>query len=146
GDGPDTDVVTSCACRLSRNLSDFHFPSRCRGDERASIEERVRTVFDSLSLLSTGTYWPLDELSTLERRLLVERQLIGQAMVNADGGHGGVFVSDDQSLSIAVNGENHLTIRGLGSGLQLQDVWSRVSMMDDTLTSSLDYAFDERLG
>jgi protein arginine kinase len=58
----------------------------------------------------------------------------------------GVYVSGDQSVSIVINGEDHVSIRARASGLQLRETWARVNAIDDDLSRSLNYAFHERLG
>lgn len=145
GNGESSDTVHYCRCRLFRNLADFPFPSQCTDDEKRSIEERILGVLESLNLLESGQYWSLSDLSETEQRFLAERLLIDTDLLQADGPRG-VYIDDDQLLSITINGNNHLTICGLSSGFRLQDIWSRISLIDDTLAGLLDYAFDKRLG
>lgn len=145
GNGPELAYVPFSQCRISRNLADFPFPSQCADEEKQAIHERLTTLFDSLNLYSTGTYWSIDDLSPLEVRLLVERRLISPNLAESEGARG-VYVSHDQCLSISINDENHLTIRGIASGLNPNDIWDRVNLLDDTLAGVLDFAFDDRLG
>jgi protein arginine kinase len=63
-----------------------------------------------------------------------------------DSGPRGVYISEDQSLSIVVNGDDHVCIQALDSGIRLRDVWARLNLMDDTLGGLLDFAFDPRWG
>ena len=109
------------------------------------IEERILGVLDSLNLLAAGQYCSFSDLDPREQRFLVERRLIRPQLLQADGPRG-VYIANDQSFSITLNDENHLTFAGLASGLQLQEIWSRMSLIDDTLAGALDYAFSERLG
>ncbi|MDK1021452.1 MAG: hypothetical protein QGD90_07430 [Candidatus Hydrogenedentes bacterium] len=145
GEGPEADVAVYSLCQLFRNLADFPFPSQCTDDERQTIEERVLGVLDSLNLLATGQYWSFADLDERERRFLVERRLVRPQLLDAEGARG-VYIADDQSFSININDENHLTFNGLASGLQIHEIWSRMSLIDDTLAGVLDYAFSERLG
>ena len=145
GDGPEADVAVYSFCQLFRNLADFAFPGQCTEDEKRMIEERILGVLDSLNLLATGQYCSFSDLDPREQRFLVERRLVRPQLLQAKGARG-VYIADDQSFSISLNDENHLTFAGLASGLQLQEVWSRMSLIDDTLAGSLDYAFNERLG
>lgn len=145
GEGPDSDVALYSQSQLFRNLADFPFPDECTKDEQRAIEERIRGVFDSLNFLSTGHYWSFNELDEREQRFLVERRLVSADLLLGEGARG-VYIADDQSFSISVNDKNHLRLCGLASGLNLQDMWSRISLVDDTLAAALDYAFSERLG
>lgn len=145
GEGTDADFVVACRCRLARNLADFPFPAHCAEGEKRSIEERIINVLESLDLMTTGVYLPLGDLDSHEACFLTERYLISPEFAEGEGPRG-VYIADDQSFSIAVNDDNHLLLNALGSGLELQETWARVNLIDDTLSGALDYAFSERLG
>lgn len=144
-DGPDADIAITCECRLARNLADYPFPGQCSDREKETILDRVAGVLGSLGILSTGQFWSLDDLGGRDAKLLEERRLISRTLVDGTGSRG-VYISEDQALSVSINDDDHLTIRGVGSGLNLQDVWARVNLVDDALAGVLDYAFSERLG
>lgn len=143
--GPRPEEVILCHCTLARNLADFPFPARCTADERIQIERRILSVLDSLNLLAGGAYYPIAGLTPKEARFLVERRLIIPQMLLA-GEARGVYVAEDQRFSIMINGPDHLCLRAQTSGLQPQEAWARLNLMDDTLTGLLDFAFDRRLG
>lgn len=145
GDGPDATIAMSCQCALIRNLSGFPLSSSCSDDDRYMIEERVLNVLDNLNLLTNGQYCSLSSLDSREARFLVERQLIPMNFLDGSGPRG-VYIGDDQSMSIVVNGEDHVCIQALGSGMRLQEVWNRINLLDDTLGGLLDYAYDKRFG
>jgi protein arginine kinase len=143
--GPEADIVPFTRCRLVRNLADFPYPAQCTLDERRAVEDRISGVLETLNLMSTGTYFALGEGDQREKRFLIERGLAGTGLLEAEGACG-VYIADDQGLSISINEENHLTMTGIASGLQLQEVWSRLNLIDDMLAGALDYAFSSRLG
>lgn len=143
--GPEADVVVSCHGALQRNLSEFPFPNAATHDDKRAIQERLANLFERRGLLGAGNYWPLESLDAMEVRLLRERNLIGEEMTEAEGPRG-VFVSDDQSLSVVVNGANHVAIQVAESGLQPREVWLRLNEVDSALQAYLDFAFDQRLG
>lgn len=145
GKGPEADLALCSQCRLSRNLADFPFPNQCAIEEKQAIHDRLTGIFDNFNMLATGSYWPLEDLNPYEARLLMERRLISPDLIEAEGARG-VYVSDDQCLSISINDENHVTVRAIASGLNLRDIWDRVNLIDDTLSGVLDFAFDSRLG
>lgn len=141
----DGDVVVFSQCSLSRNLADFPFPVRCHEDELRMVEDRIVSVLDSLNLLAGGAYHQLNALSAMEQRFLWERRLISEELVLSQGPRG-VFVGNDQGLAIMVNGLDHLHIRVLAGGQALNELWNRLTLLDDTLGAALDYAFSDRLG
>jgi len=145
GTGPDAAFVPFTCLRLKRNLADFPYTAQCTLDEKRAVEERISGVIEGLNLLATGSYFPLAEVDRREKLFLIERFMAGAPLLEADG-PSGVYIADDQGLSISINEENHLTLTGIASGLQLQEVWSRLNLIDDMLAASLDYAFSQRLG
>jgi len=145
GDTPEGDAAVFSVCTLSRNLADMPFTARCSEAERAEVEERVLRALDSLNILAGGTYFSLPGLTPCEVRLLAERKLITRELAVAQGPRG-VYVSEDQTCAVMVNGADHLTLRATVAGLQPQEAWSRLNLLDDTLAGVLDFAFDEDRG
>lgn len=143
--GPRSESVVVCQCALSRNLADYPFPSRCSSADKLNIEKRMAATFDNLNLLSSGVYYSLSALTPPEARFLVERRLIAPSMLHGNEPRG-VYVAEDQSFSIMINGADHLCLRAHASGVQPHEVWARLNLMDDTLAGVLDFAFEKRLG
>ncbi len=109
-DGPEAAIAISSRGRLVRNLADFTFSAHCSEEEKAAIEDRVKTVLDRMNLLASGRYCSLTQLDLQEAHLFAERYLIGPDMLEGTGPRG-VYISDDQCLNISVNGEDHLAIQ-----------------------------------
>ena len=143
--GPAAQTAVVSQCTLARNLADYPFPGRCSTDDRLAIEKRMVAIFDSLSLLTNGVYYSLPGLSSAEIRFLAERRLILPSMIFGNEPRG-VYVSDDQCLSIMVNANDHIVLRAHASGIQPHEVWARLNLVDDTLAGVLDFAFEKRLG
>ena len=145
GSGPEAAAVVFSQGSLVRNLADYPFPARCNDEDLRTAEERILAAVESAGLLSQGQYYSLPEASKREAQFFLERQLINEALLHGRGARG-VFVSEEQSLSIMVNEANHLRITATASGLDLDTLWTRLSATEETLASSLDFAFDDRLG
>jgi len=60
--------------------------------------------------------------------------------------NGAVILSENESISIMVNEEDHIRIQCLFPGFQLQEAWQLASRIDDIFETHLDYAFDEKYG
>jgi len=145
GTGPEAIVAPSTSGRLMRNLADFPFPGQCSEDEKAGVQDRVLGGLEHAGYLKQGQYCLVDQLDGRSARVLRERGIISDAMVEGTGARG-VFIHDDQSLTVAVNDTDHVQIQVRASGLQPQEVWSRLNAVDDALSAELGFAFDEELG
>src|SRR5207253_909891 len=86
--GPEADIVISSRIRLARNLSSFPFTNRATALQKAEIEQYLRPRLEGLAFDPRLAYVNLAPLSTLDRQLLVERQLISRELANSEGPRG----------------------------------------------------------
>ena len=145
GTGPQPAIGLFSQCSLMRNLAGFAFPETFSEDEERAVEERILGVLENLGMLTSGQYYSLSGIDPREAYLLAERRLAPFDLLSGRL-HAGVYVAEDQSLSIAVNGANHLCLTAIGPGLQFQELHNRINLLDDTLAGMLDYAFDKKFG
>ncbi|MFM7113731.1 MAG: ATP--guanido phosphotransferase, partial [Planctomycetota bacterium] len=90
-------------------------------------------------------YLSLSSLETLDKQLLLERQLISRELVSAEGARG-VAISKDESVSVMINEEDHLRIQVMRSGLDLDQAWAITNQVDDRIEQRVAYAFHEEFG
>ncbi|MFO7975535.1 MAG: hypothetical protein R6V12_12965 [Candidatus Hydrogenedentota bacterium] len=145
GEGPDADIVAECGGSLTRNLADLPFPGQASDDELHSVLERVLGAMEGHDIFRAGQFYMLEHLEPRVVRFLVERRLIIPDMEGARGPRG-VWVSDDQALSVMVNGRDHVRLQVRNSGFDFDEVWTTLSHADDLLAQTLDFAFDEKYG
>jgi protein arginine kinase len=144
-DGPFCDVVMSCRARLARNIDGYPFINHASTAQHHELLHLARTVLLSADV-GTGLIWvDLHQASEEDRKLLVERHLISKNLAEGEIERG-VAISDDESLSIMVNEEDHLRMQALASGLRLDEVYDRINRVDDAIENKLDYAFSRRWG
>lgn len=143
GQGPDSDIVISSRIRLARNIAQFPFVNRLDGAARSEVERLIR---DKLSKSGREfLYASVEDLETLDRQFLVERQLISRELAESDGARG-VAITNEENISLMINEEDHLRMQVLRSGFSLDGCWSDINELDDMLESQLRYAFSEKLG
>jgi len=87
----------------------------------------------------------LSELSPVDRQILVDKHLISPDMLN-DFQNKAVVMSQDETIVIMINEEDHLRMQCLLSGLQLTKAWEIINQVDDGLEQTIDFAFSEKLG
>ncbi|MFK7697394.1 protein arginine kinase [Paenibacillus sp. HJGM_3] len=145
--GPDQDVVISSRIRLARNLNTHPFPMLATNSQSEEVLERIEQIManEELGTISEFQFIPLDQLSELEKKVLVEKHLISPNLAN-EARHGAVILSQNESVSIMINEEDHLRIQCLCPGFQIREAWDLANQIDDVFESQLDYAFDEHRG
>jgi len=145
GEGPHHQIVISSRVRLARNLRNRPFPGWAKKAERGSILELLRRRVEELPEMQDSFSETLQELSALDRQVLVERHLISREHA-AKGAGSAVVINRRQTLSIMITEEDHLRIQSIRSGLQLKQAFKLVDKIDSALEDQLEFAFDQRLG
>src|SRR6201998_4413523 len=145
GEGPHHQIVVSSRVRLARNLRSRAFPGWAKKAERTAILELVRPCVEQLPEMQDSFSEFLQDLSALEKQVLVERHLISREHAAKSAGSA-VIMNRRQTLSIMINEEDHLRMQSIRSGLQLKQAFKLLDRIDSALEADLEFAYDQRLG
>lgn len=142
-DGPESDIVISSRVRLARNLKNYPFPLLTAESQAIAVTNEVKNVLDSKKMKETTTFEIIDmvNINDLQKRVLVEKHLISFNLAN-EAKKGAVALSENESISIMINEEDHIRIQCLYPGLQIYEAWKMADKIDDILEQSLNYAFN----
>lgn len=140
----NSDVLISCRFRLARNLSGFPFSTTITNEQKEFILKKIENIYPQLNIGKSLSFVRLDNLDPLDRLFLCERHLISKDMIKSKGA--GVLFSEDESISIMINEEDHLRIQVIYGEFKPYALWEGLSMLDDQLNSFLPYSFREDLG
>src|SRR5258707_8435669 len=145
GEGPHHQIVVSSRVRLARNLRNRDFPGWAKKAERTAILELIRPHVEELPEMQDSFSELLQDLSALEKQVLVERHLISREHAAKSAGSA-VIMNRRQTLSIMINEEDHLRMQSMRSGLQLKQAFKLLDKIDTALENELEFAYDQRLG
>ncbi len=145
GEGPHHQIVISSRVRFARNLRNRAFPGWAKKAERTSILELIKPHVEELTEMQDSFSELLQDLSALEKQVLVERHLISREHA-AKGAGSAVIMNRRQTLSIMINEEDHLRMQSIRSGLQLKQAFKLLDKIDSALEGDLEFAYDPRLG
>ncbi|MEI6351031.1 MAG: protein arginine kinase [Verrucomicrobiota bacterium] len=143
--GPHHQIVISSRVRLARNLRGYPFPGWGKKTDRLQVMELIKPQVESLPEMQDAYSEYLQDLSQLEKQVLVERHLISREHA-AKGVGSAVVVSKKQTLSLMINEEDHLRMQVIRPGLQLRNTFKQIDKVDSALEARLDYAFHPQLG
>ena len=144
-EGPHDRIVTSSRVRLARNLRRFPFPGWAKKADRLKALETIRPTVEGLALMAGAFSETMDNLTTLDKQILVERHLISREHAARSVGSG-LVLNKDETLCVMINEEDHLRMQALRPGLQLRSAWVAIDQVDSALEKRLDYAFNGDLG
>lgn len=148
--GPQGDVVISTRIRFARNLNNFPFLCKLNSNKKMEI---VNLVKDSLKELNKNKkikdlklkFVDLENLSKPEKISLVERHLVSPEFIKNIKGRG-LILSQDESVSLMINEEDHIRLQVIKEGLNFDESFSLADLIDDILDKTLSFAFNEKLG
>ena len=143
--GPHDRIVMSSRVRLARNLRDFSFPGWAKKPERVKVLETVLPAVSALPELSDAFVEAMDNLTALDKQLLVERHLISREHAAKNVGSG-LVVNRAETFSVMINEEDHLRMQALRPGFQTREAWQAIDRLDSALEKKLNFAFDNELG
>ena len=135
----------SSRVRLARNLASGAFPGWAKKPERVQILEAIRPAVESLPEMKGAFAEAMDNLTSLDKQILVERHLISREHAAKSAGSG-LVVNHDESLCVMINEEDHLRMQALRPGLQIKEAWAAIDRVDTELEEKLNVAFDNNLG
>ena len=143
--GPHDRIVMSSRVRLARNIKDAAFPGWAKKPERIRILDLIRPAVEGLPEMKGSFSESMDNLSTLDKQILVERHLISREHAAKSAGSG-LVLNREESLCFMINEEDHLRMQALRPGLQLKQAWMAIDQADSALERRLEYAFSQDVG
>src|SRR5436309_4034237 len=143
--GPFDRIVMSSRVRLARNLKEASFPGWAKKPERIRVLEMIRPAIENLPEMKEAFSATMDNLSTLDKQILVERHLISREHAAKSAGSG-LVLNREETLCFMINEEDHLRMQALRPGLQLRQAWTAIDQADSVLERKLEYAFSPELG
>ncbi len=139
--------IVSSRVRLVRNWDQYRFPKSLSPAESEELVKRLEYGLKNLKELDGREYEYayLEELDELSRRALGERRILNSSILQKKETVG-LIVSRDESVSVILNGDDHIRIQFLSPSLQLNELWKMADQMDDYINARFSYAFDEKYG
>ena len=140
--GQQSDVAVSTRIRLARNVKGLSFGSRLQS---AQAEKLIEEVKEAAAKGATAfSLIRVDEITPEERMALYEKHLISREMM--DKKPAALLLSEDESISVMINEEDHLRIQVMSAGIALKECLEKAMKLDALLQQSLYFAYDQELG
>ena len=140
-------VAVSTRMRLARNFADYPFPGRLLKDAHAEeqAQEIVRLISASLSRIDQFTLYEMKHITAERPAFLLERNLISRDLVR-NRRISAALISSDEIISVMLNEEDHVREQYFMNGFDLPRAYERITGLDDAISESIPFAFDEQFG
>ena len=139
----ENDIVLSTRIRLARNLEQFPFGDNISDEDAIKLSELIKGAVADINLgdnpLTFNSGIDIDDVTI---KTLVEKHSISPDFANRRN-HSSLLLSEDESISIMINEEDHVRIQALQSGLSLNKALDIANKIDDVIDARVNYAFDE---
>lgn len=140
-----SDIILSSRIRLARNLKEHPFPGWSEALQREVILGEVSSSIEKIPSLNSGFFTTMEELSAGEKQVLVERRLISRELAARNQGCA-VAISEDMSISLMINEEDHLRLQVISPALCLSEAWEKALSVEKNLGETLEFAYSEQIG
>lgn len=128
---------------IHRNIHSYCFPKKLSEVEAGQILEMIigaaKKVLDAPFIIKGETLSPQD------KELLFEHFLLQESFENF-GSKNGFLLEEKSNLLALINIEDHLTLQILEPSTPVQEIWKRLSSIDQAISKHLHFAFSPRFG
>lgn len=140
-------VAVSTRIRLARNFADYPFPGRLLRDPHAveQAQEIVQLISAELNAVEAFVLYQMDSISEETAFYLTECNLISRELIKNDK-ISAALISEDKSISVMLNEEDHIREQYFTSGFNLKKAYERICGIDEIISESIPFAYDESLG
>ncbi len=141
------DVFVSSRIRLVRNLMHYPFPVKLSGEGRKELAGKLEEGLKDIGSVCGKDFrsLPLSLMGETERDALRERCAINGAGAE-NAGAAGLLLSEDETVSITLAGEDHLRLQCMSGQAELSRLWEEADRLDDYVNERFAYAFHEKYG
>ena len=144
---PDNDVVISSRVRLARNLETYPFSSKITEEQAAALVNEVKGITNTLTEQDHRRFYScnISTLSDIDRSAMVERHIVSPLLAGKEQTTG-LILSEDETVSIMINEEDHVRIQAIIGGMNLEQAYKEADLIDDIAYEKLHFAYDEKYG
>ncbi len=143
----DTSNIVYSRVRLSRNWDEYKFPCSLKPDEAREMIARLKQNFRDINDRDDCKYEYLDlePMEKLDKLALRERRLLNRTLSDKTT-PGGFICSQDESISMVLNADDHIRLQVLSQGLNLTKCYQTADELDDYISEKILYSFNDKYG
>ncbi|WP_312650302.1 protein arginine kinase [Proteiniclasticum sp.] len=139
-------LVLRSRIRLARNLKTIPFPHMLDSEKARNLVSQVEDAFYVSSVMEkdyqTKRMW---ELGRTDLLAAFEKHLVSAKLIN-NSDMAAYIIDDKEDVSLMINEEDHIRLQVMGKDLNLEELYTKATKIDDLLSEKLNFAFDYNLG
>lgn len=140
----DNSPIISCRVRLARNFKKYNFYSKL------PIDKAKKMLQETCNYLLAEPHIKFQFINIMEKSDIQKLSMLEHHKISFDLLHGeaprGLISSEDDTIHIMLNEEDHIRIQCISAGKNIQKVYTTSDYVDNLIEDKMEYAFDEKLG
>ncbi|MBN2737308.1 MAG: hypothetical protein JXR70_10030 [Spirochaetales bacterium] len=142
--GPESDIILSSQIGLVRNIQGYPFPHQMSDEQKNAALELIISMIKKSDLASQFDFYAMNELTTEEKDLIVERNIASDALIQ--NLYSVIGIHKSKNLSLTLMDQDHLKISTIKGGLSLIDAYADCLYIDKSLEKLIQYAVSLKWG
>lgn len=135
-------IIIQSKITLARNVKNYPFPTRMN-DNRASVI--AGGVYEAVGNNGGYELYKMAQISDKVASRLREQGMISDRLMTSSP-YGSAVVSEDKTVSIMINEEDHIVMQCVLPGMSLEEAYVKIDAIDDRIAQKEEYSFHSRLG
>ena len=139
-------TIISSRIRLARNFKDVPFAPKMTAEQKNALKNELHDAVKKDNRFALN-FIDMQQVSNIQAGSMVEEHLISVEFANAKEGTALLLNNSEQkTLSVMVNEEDHLRMQVLSKGADLQGNYQTACALDDYFDQIKSYAYSDTLG
>ncbi len=144
-EGKYKDVVISSRVRIARNTAKYPFSIKITDKQAKKLVDEVESNIKIKQYKEKFNYIRPTQNEKVMNQAFVESYIASPLLVGKEQ-ETLIILSEDESISVMVNEEDHFRIQALVSGMNIDKAYKLASSIDDLFYDQFDYAYSEKYG
>jgi len=143
--GNENDIAVTTRVRLARNIKNTPYPRKMTAAAATEIIEKTWNALKNSALKESLKLYNMQSTDELTKKSLIERHLISPELVNKPTPSAAI-ISEDGTISVMVNEEDHLRIQVFSNGLDAERAFTTAKNIETLLSEVFTFDYDKDFG
>ena len=140
--GNESDVIMTSKITLFINIAGINFSNKMTKQEKENVYNKMKEITPAIGY--GLKFLDLNSIPLIDRECLAEKHIISKNFASGKFSNSAIIINDDENIIIKVNGENHLELIGITSGLDLTNLMNLLVEIDQKIETLVPYSYSKQ--
>lgn len=142
--GNESDVIVTSKITMARNIAGIRYSPKMSKQEKVKVYNKMKEITPAIGY--GLKFLDIKNIPLIDRQCLAEKHIVSKNFADGKFPDSAIIINDDENIAIKVNGENHIEIIGIASGLDLTNLMNLLIEIDQKLEAFIPYSYSEKYG